>query len=55
MADITLPRKPVFSNSLTPLIVVPPGEQTASFMIPGCSLFSKYKAPTPSIILAARR
>ena len=45
MADITLPRKPVFSNSLTPLIVVPPGEQTASFMIPGCSLFSKYKAP----------
>ena len=36
MASITHPRKPSFSSAATPLMVVPPGEHTASFIAPGC-------------------
>ena len=40
------PRMPPFSSAYMPSIVVPPGEHTASFNLPGCS-------PVSSTILAA--
>ena len=36
MAFTTAPRKASFSSEATPLMVVPPGEHTASFIAPGC-------------------
>ena len=54
-ASMTEPRKPSFSSWATPLMVVPPGEQTASFMAPGWVSVAMYSAPTPSTILAAKR
>ena len=35
IAEITVPRKAFFSSAAIPLMVVPPGEHTASFSMPG--------------------
>ena len=40
-ALITAPRNALSSNDATPLMVVPPGEQTASFMAPGWVSFGQ--------------
>ena len=50
MAAMTDPRKPSRSSSPTPTIVVPPGEQTASFITPGCCPVSSCSLPVPTII-----
>ena len=55
MALITAPRNASFSSDATPLMVVPPGEHTASFMAPGCVPVSRCSFAVPIIIWAARR
>ena len=47
IASITAERKPWCSSALTPLIVIPPGEQTASFIAPGWVPVSTCILPVP--------
>lgn len=55
IASITAARIPPRSSVATPRMVVPAGEQTASFIAPGCSPVSSCRRPVPAIICAARR
>lgn len=54
-ASITAPRKPLRSNSATPRMVVPPGEQTASLSTPGCRPVANCSLPAPATVWATMR
>ena len=53
IASITAERKPFLSSAATPMIVVPPGEQTASFIAPGCAPVSSWSFAVPASIWEA--
>ena len=54
-ASMTAARRPPRSSAATPTMVVPPGEQTASFMAPGCCPVASWSLPVPATIWLTSR